>query len=378
MKTSKKIMVYSRDPGAANCVMPVFKLLSELPDYQIDLIGKDYALKKYADAHWPAQDLSQLITEINQQSVADFLKTGQYDLIFSGVGSSDLADRLIWRSAQQLQIPTVVILDQWLNYRSRFSLDPAKTDPGQADLIIPDKICVMDELAKAEMIREGFDPKILVVTGQPYFETVPVRQLALGEEGKRKTIETLNLSEESFKIIFVSEPIKEFYPDDYLGYNQLTILKKLIAAVEGIIKEYQRLKVDLVIKLHPRNNPAIFNDLLAEIKKIDRLKITIDGFLSPDQALAIANLLVGMSSALLIEAAILNKPLVSLQIGLKKQDPFILSRLGKTKTVLTEAELLLRLNDAINGKLDNKIDFILTAGSALRVKRVIDQILWPN
>ena len=108
MRETKKIMIYSRDPGAANCVMPVFKLLAELPEYKIDLIGKDFSLKKYADNVLRAEDLSSLIPKIAYLSVKEFLKTKHYDLIFSGVGSDDFTNLPLLRNYSKTGLPMIL------------------------------------------------------------------------------------------------------------------------------------------------------------------------------------------------------------------------------------------------------------------------------
>jgi len=375
----KKIMIYSRDPGAANCVIPVFQCLSKFSKYKIELIGKDFALKKYLDSGLEAKNLSEIITNINYLSVKEFLKNKQYDLIFSGVGSDDLTDRLLWRAAKELSIPTIVILDQWLNYSKRFYFGASNEKIDKSKMVVPNIICVMDDLAKKEMIKEGFDSKILRVTGQPYFELVLKRQTLITKQDKQNILNHLGIKNGSYKIFFVSEPIVEFNKDsNYLGYDQFSILETLLNSLSLILKNDSKLKVDLVIKFHPRNNPDIFSNFIIKYQNIPRLKIILDKISSPDLVLAIADLLVGMSSALLLEAAILGKPFFSLQVGLKCENPFMLSRIGMAKTILTQDELVLSLNNFFGGKINKQNNFDLVRGSVIKIKQVIDNILWSN
>ena len=57
-----------------------------------------------------------------------------------------------------------------------------------------------------------------------------------------------------------------------------------------------------------------------------------------------------MSSMLLIEAALVGKQVMSIQIGLKVKDPFVLSRRGITNTVTSYSDLVSNLNKVFNRK----------------------------
>lgn len=51
----------------------------------------------------------------------------------------------------------------------------------------------------------------------------------------------------------------------------------------------------------------------------------------------------GMSSMFLLEALICNKDILSIEIGLQRENPFVLDRLGISKSILTEEELFQKL-----------------------------------
>ena len=51
----------------------------------------------------------------------------------------------------------------------------------------------------------------------------------------------------------------------------------------------------------------------------------------------------GMSSMFLIEAAIMDVPVISLQIGLKRDNPFVLDRTGVVPSILAASSLLAEL-----------------------------------
>lgn len=55
------------------------------------------------------------------------------------------------------------------------------------------------------------------------------------------------------------------------------------------------------------------------------------------------DLVCGMSSMFLLESMICQKPVLSIEIGLKRDNPFILDRIGYCKSILSEEELQKKL-----------------------------------
>ena len=73
--------------------------------------------------------------------------------------SVDLEKKFI-ASARERGVPSLAVLDFWSNFALRFS----RGDGGLEN--IPDRIAVMDEWAREEMIAAGFDATRLVVTAR--------------------------------------------------------------------------------------------------------------------------------------------------------------------------------------------------------------------
>ena len=79
-------------------------------------------------------------------------------------------EKLFLGAARRLGVPALAVLDFWSNYRQRFS------DQRDNLIYLPDRIAVMDEHARTEMIAEGFAPELLSVTGQPAFDALEPAQ----------------------------------------------------------------------------------------------------------------------------------------------------------------------------------------------------------
>jgi hypothetical protein len=70
-----------------------------------------------------------------------------------------------------------------------------------------------------------------------------------------------------------------------------------------------------------------------------------------------------MSSMFLIEAAYLKKPVMSILIGLRKENPFVLDRIGYLKSIKTYEGLKSNLIDFFQNKSAPLMDLNLKHGS---------------
>lgn len=346
----KKILLFARDPGAVNCIIPLFKALKHSRRYHADLLGKDFALAQYKLEKLKFSGIAKLIPRFHLESVKRWLKQKGYGAVVTGTTASDITDKLLWRAGRELGLPTVAILDNWQNYRERFILS--------AKLILPDKICVMDEHAEQEMMRLGFPAHRLIITGQPYFSTIAARQKTISARAIRGLRKKLGAKARDYIITFAAEPILEDYGRPAsLGYDELTIGQHVLAAMARAAAKYKNKNFVLVIRPHPRNDPHIFYKLLAASPVRRRggqpppnLKIVLDQPTAPQVAIAVSDLILGMSSMFLIEAYLAKKPFLSVQIGLIGKDPFLLSQRKIVKTILQPGILQSALEKAIAGK----------------------------
>lgn len=347
----KKILLYSRDPGAANCIIPVYKKIKKTKRYRVELFGKDFALDLYKANQCTYVDIKKIIPQINLSAIKHFLRNGNYDLVLTGNTGNDFTDRILWDAAKQLRILTIAIVDNWQNYTNRFSYELPQVRKKSRVEILPDRICIMDNYARKEMVDEGFPSHKLVVTGQPYLEVVLRRQKKITRKEKITFSKQLGIKKDNYLITFASEPIIETWCNIVgLGYTQITIFKAVMAILLKIAKECKTRNFTVLIKLHPSEKNSIFNETVASYYPLpDNIKIIIQKIISLRLIIAVSDLIIGMSSMFLIEAALAGKPYLSVQIGLKTKDPFVLSRSGVSKSILSSRELFRMIKMYING-----------------------------
>lgn len=331
----KHILVFARDPGGANVVLP---LVSELKkSYEVEVYAKEFALQRMKQELIDCYDIELELQENSQEAVLNFVRVKAPDLIITGTSLDDYTERFLWEAAKILEIPSFAIVDQWMNLGIRFS----KYDyTGEEEYFknkihdfLPKKILVMDKIAKNELINEGIEENRIFITGQPHFDTVR-EKYDLSQEEK--------IDKDIVNIVFVSEPIVYDYDNGqeekkYWGYNEKTIFEALYQSVIKYV-EIEKRKVCLTIRPHPREDAKAW-EMVVNSRCSPYIDLVCDTESNSIDLLRKTDLVCGMSSMFLLEAVICEVPVISIQLGLRRESPFILDKIGILKSVLTEEKL---------------------------------------
>ncbi len=312
----KKILFVAQDPGGFNSIVPVFRKLGSNKSYQVTafLAG---ASKKIADRMGIPYINGEGATQGDVKRVLENVKPC---VIVAGTSGSASLDKDVVKISTRMGIPTISILDFWINYNVRFSFKS-----------LPDAILIMDKYAKAEMIKAGFPKDKLIVTGNPAFDMMkPIRSIQ---------------TDKSSTILFVDQPISSDivagWHQNY-NYDELEVFKDLLEALERI-----GFSGDVVVKLHPRtHNKKKFNPIIKHFS----IAVTVDTDDNNERVLAKSSLIFGMTSLLLFEAAMRGKKVLSYQPRLAGADPLVTNRLGLTKFVYRKSELAGAIQEALRQK----------------------------
>lgn len=357
----KKIILIACDPGGANTIAPLINPLENL-GFSISLFGKNTAIKRYNVIGQKGQDLSLFLEKFEFEDILNFVRLQKPDFIVTGTSAEDFTEKYIWMSCRELNIPCFAILDQWVNYGVRFSKYKASEieiyNKNKDHSFMPSKICVMDNFAKQKMIGEGIDADKIVVTGHPYFDWI----------SNEFTKKNNNLCCIKNKILFVSEPIYKTF-GGYLGYTEKSIFIELVDALE-IICSKNSIQIEYAIKLHPREDLQNFANLINSLKS-NFVKFEVIQEFNFLKILNNFEIICGMSSMALLEAVILKKNVISIQIGLNKESPFILDNLGILKSIKNKEDLIAKLESVLVDKKRIQCDFNFVQNA---IKNVIAEI----
>lgn len=314
----KKVLFFSCEPGGAEVIAPLAKLLTEVGGYDVTVTGYGFAIERF-EQHRLSYTL---VDEVKKNDIA-FLKRFSPDLVITSATSipaKDMSEKYLWHLARKLSIKSIAILDQWQNYSIRFS----GTTSQDRLAYLPDAINCIDEIGRKEMIAEGFDANLLYPLGQPYLDSL---------EFVASTIdcvlikEKLNVAQYENIVLFVSEAIEENYGNER-GYTQYDALQIFL---ENTVSSQNTL---ILIKLHPKDSLEKFQKIRNEFTWHKLMFISNE--ITALEAITISNRVFGMTSIMLIEAYILGKLVVSIQPNLKITDPLILSRCGYVQSLVDE------------------------------------------
>ncbi|MBM3254617.1 MAG: hypothetical protein FJZ16_10210, partial [Candidatus Omnitrophica bacterium] len=311
MSSKPKILVACKDPGGAEALSPVvLKLISE-GEVEITSIGYKFSEDVFKKRKIPFKKLEDFnITEISPTTMEYLLDKEKPDLVVLGTSLGRSIEDDIVLAARKMKIKTFALLDFWNNYSQRFSC----LETNKRLAFLPDFIGVMDEFTKEEMIKEGFEPERLLITGQPYFDGLFELAKTFDKEKVIQFRDELNISNSDILISFFSQPLTKTRPNSadepgYLGYTQLTILNSLIKALYILKKDLGR-PITLFVKLHPKETPDEIDDLISG----KTIGIAVDKNIDPRKLMLSSDIVCGMFTMILVEAFLIRKKVLSIQI----------------------------------------------------------------
>jgi hypothetical protein len=348
----RRILICSRDPGGTNAVMPLIEPLRALGN-EVCVFGKDAALSIYLKQNIDCSDIRGAIPFGTQEETDEFVRRTRPDMIVTGTSSEDFTERHLWKAAEKAGIKSFAVLDQWTNYRLRLNSEGGDTKTGdpKSELIVPSYLFIMDEFAREEMCALGIGREKLVVSGQPFFGYIRKTGESITTGEIEKLRRELAGKQGGLVFVFASQPIVSTHrnngiAEDYWGYTEETVLKSVVKCLSTVTEEIGA-NVTLVLRLHPKDESTVYQDVLATHPS--SIKVVVDRDIESSLLLKTSDLTIGMFSMLLLEAAILERRFISVQIGLQRENPFIFDRMGLVHSILSEQELEETLRGILKG-----------------------------
>lgn len=293
------VLAVAGDVGGARVIIPVLACLSDK--------GQSFAIVDHGSLTCEAPALWKRIPK-DGNSLQGLFKSGYFKVLIFGTSVKDTTALKIARLARSFKVFVICLLDNWMNYRRRLEVD---NEP----MFLPDIYMVMDEPAFQQALDEGIPASVLRVVGQPALASLEAEFHQWTVHNKNQMFERFGLNKGKKLIVFISEPAEadngsgpEF--PQYRGYTEKTVLKELCNRLQSFSDKYQ-----MAIIPHPRQDVNDLNNLWRQCcGNVEGGLLRINGRHSNFLADGVA----GMTSILLYEAWLINKPVISLQPGLCK------------------------------------------------------------
>ncbi len=220
-----KLLAAYDDPGGGLAVTSVVKKIAA--SSQVDIIA--YAGKPSMEflngTGITAKVLKSDLTRLEADSIIENEKP---DILLSST-SGGSGEQELRNVANEKQIFSFVVLDFWKHYVRRWKYADYEISE------MNDRVLVMDENVKMEMIREGFPENRIYVTGHAYLDHVFNEAKPAGNE---------KVNEDSY--LFLSQPSDTIE----LIYHDVHPVATVVAALKDYSKSVNR-KITLYVKLHP-------------------------------------------------------------------------------------------------------------------------------
>lgn len=289
---TKRLLVFSADPGGADCLSPVLGALPE--DVEIHLLSKATATEAFHRGGFAPITVDGLPMEVLEARI----EQDAFDGVLTSASSlpeKDMTEKLLWRWAARRGVPSIAVLDQWQCYVERFSGPEGSSRLGY----LPTILAVMDPQARDALSGHGFPGDRLHVTGQPALELI-------GEQVSAARKQRPEASPHLKRVTYFAQPLASLF-GARLGYDEYLVLSDLLSVVEAV-ERTSGCPLELVCKLHPKNDPAGFRAVIeassAKVTLVQEERSNVD-------LLAESDLVVGVSTVMLVHAVLSGLPTLS-------------------------------------------------------------------
>lgn len=327
--TSPAILLYADDPGAANYLAPLPQALRTLE------ISSRFVVSPTLVGYCRDRGIAAETRQASDSPAA--LLDGVKAAVLGTSEDANCWGHQLTAQAKALGIATVGVVDMGVNAYNRFrggSQDPL--------LHAPDWLTVPDAFCEAEFVRLGYPRERLLPYGHPHYDEVRARQKAnAGRTASEWRAQCFPEAPAGRPIwIFLAEGVDQLDPAQSFRQASYTLHGRGDSDFRGAIALQELIDAAnelpqrpwIVLRPHPKSDMA---DFACCEDGIDARRIGGD----PLPLLLGADLVVGMSTMLLLEAYLLRRPTLSILPREAEREWLITLKAGLTPVVSTRQAL---------------------------------------
>lgn len=372
MSHSLDVLCFVEDPGAANYIAGIPEELTAR-GYRVKLLADGFARNFLSQRNVPFEDVT---AHTEHASAEDLLNSHTPRLVV--VGTSENPDTMglaLIDACRRAKVPTVGAVDAIANSAYRFRGRSKK-----ALRYAPDWLLAPDPWTKKSYQSLGFLADRIAVCGHPSYDQTKAVAGELSKKDRHMLRKTL------FPNLLTNQRVLVFIAEISGGLNSRQFQRSAEYTMTGRGKNKGRSKIVLeefldalslihprpysVLRLHPKNTRDEF-----KIYSDDFDLVSQDG--SPLELIFASDLVVGMTSMLLLEASILGRPTLSIVPRAIEKNwlPTIIG--GITPCVLSRKKLIHLLPAMVAGsfRLKKDIQDVLLFNSKTKVIDFIESLL---
>lgn len=279
-----------RQPGTASAFIPLIKQLEKKGKYKLTVLAYKHSVPILEQAD------QSFIAVRNFADAHKYLDVNM-DYLVTGTSENVVDDELFWGWANENKIASLAFVDQWSNLTQRFGCQQ-----------LPAKVAVLDEKAEKELVNHFKGGVEVVITGSPVFDVLANSIFSHAKSKARK------------RVLFALEPDISGMSDDEIRDRQgFTEYDCLLAGCRAVWEYTRRINVALcfTLKPHPRDDQQRVKSLVQKLKAdVPNISVDVWGG-TKEEALMESDVVMGMRSMLLLEAAFVRKPVISIQLRRK-------------------------------------------------------------
>ncbi len=268
---------------------------------------------------------------------------------------------MLHAACKELNIPSVGAIDGPGSPSFRYRGD--SNDPFTH---APNYILVSDDFTKNLYVNEGYKKTNIIVVGHPSYNVIKQKKLKFDKKG------CYYFRKKYFPYFDESKPILIFLSELSSGLNKSDFIKSSNYTLEGrgksqdrtrivleevieVVKKFKN-KPYLVLRLHPKENESFYSSYKNDVDLMIK-----DRF--PHETVYAANAVIGMTTFLIMEAALLGKPTLSIVPRKLEKSWLISAEIGLTPCIYEKKNLETHINSLIFNPSDicpsiDKYDFI--------------------
>lgn len=324
---NKRIAFVFGDPAGAKAMIAISKLIHK-SDLFILLSDRHYSFFSEIEA-----DVCKVI---NEDDLFSKLAAFDPELIFTGTSLPVSLELKSLKYGRLNNIETFSFVDHWTNIKERFIDD-------NFQLIIPDKVYVIDSCAFDIAVQVGLPEQKIEVIPNPYYNWLSFWKPKID---RYSFYHLLGLNHDASYIVYAPEPLEKFNLKEKYGFNEYDVLKDL-DNFYTTYSENTRLQFKIVFKTHPNVSKAeVLNAIYLHLGFIPDYLIIISD-VDLNHLIYYSSFVMGFFSNSLIEACILGKPTFRLLYKLNKIeiDPL------NGKEIGVRVDSLIKLSEILHQKI---------------------------